>query len=122
MKLSEINKSTIERIYAGFKAAYGFPQGECEKLARSIQKEIGGEVVAGFLKFNGGDREHWWVNKDGEIVDPMSDELMKSDPHHHLEVHRNTDLNKPERSTLEEFRENVIKKIPLVIDFDKVEG
>jgi len=29
---------------------------------------------------------------------------------------------KEERSTLEGFRENTIKKIPLVIDFDKVEG
>ena len=84
------HQSAIDRIYAGFKAVYGYPQGKCGQIAEKIQKEIGGEIVAGLLVFITGEREHWWVEKNGETIDPMSDELMETDPHYHREVHRDT--------------------------------
>lgn len=82
------NKNIVELIYLQFKNVYGFPQGYCGQIAEAIQKEIGGELVAGYLSFNTHTREHWWVELDNEIIDPMSDELMLTDKHRHVEVHR----------------------------------
>lgn len=92
--LTEFELSTIDCIYEKYKMLYGhFPQGYCGQLASEIQKILNkGELVAGYLNFQGFRREHWWLDIDGEIIDPMSDELMETDKHRHIEVHR--DLNK----------------------------
>lgn len=78
----------IDFVYLRYKTMYGFPQGYCGQIAEEIQKRIGGELVAGYLAFNTHDREHWWVDFNGIIIDPMSDELMKTDEHKHVEIHR----------------------------------
>ena len=87
---NEISESTtvVESIYAAYTAMYGFPQGMCGQLAEHLQKEVGGEIVAGYLKFPTFQRAHWWLELNGTIIDPMSDELMRTDPHSHEEVHR----------------------------------
>lgn len=67
-------------IYQRYVKAYdGEIQGCCPLIADEIQRAIGGEVVAGYLTWNGGAcrRSHWWVVKDGEIIDPMGDALLK---------------------------------------------
>jgi len=66
-------------IYRKYDEAYaGETQGCCPLIADEIQKSIGGEVVAGYLTWYGGScrRSHWWVEKDGEIIDPMGDYLL----------------------------------------------
>lgn len=62
-----------------FKAYDGDTQGICPVLADEIQKAIGGEVVAGELTWYGGScrRTHWWVEKDGEVIDPMGEWLLR---------------------------------------------
>lgn len=81
-------KNIADFIYLTYKARYGFPQGYCGQIAEDIQKKIGGQIVAGYLVFKTHNREHWWLDLEGVIIDPMSDELMMSDPHTHKEVHR----------------------------------
>jgi hypothetical protein len=56
-------------------------QGCCLLLADEIQQEIGGDVVAGVLTWYGGScsRTHWWVEKDGETIDPMGDWFLSSE-------------------------------------------
>lgn len=92
MILSKKQLAQIEFIYTKYKTMYGFPQGYCGQIASEIQKAVGGELVAGYLVFNGGRREHWWVDLNNTIIDPMADELRKTDSHRHVEVHR--DLSK----------------------------
>jgi len=38
-------------------------------------------VVAGELTWYGGTcrRTHWWVEKDGQVVDPMGDDFLRSE-------------------------------------------
>lgn len=67
-------------IFAKYNRHYdGEVQGCCPLIADEIQREVGGEVVAGYLTFFGGSqrRTHWWVEKDGATLDPMGDEFMK---------------------------------------------
>lgn len=56
----------------------GETQGCCLLIADEIQRAIGGEVVAGELTWYGGScrRTHWWVVKDGKVIDPMGDYLL----------------------------------------------
>lgn len=71
--------SERERIFAKYRDHYGSNlQGCCLLIADEIQRAIGGEVVAGELTWYGGScrRGHWWVEKDGEVIDPMGDELL----------------------------------------------
>ena len=86
--MKTIEKLAIEAIYEKYKNLYGFPQGLCFNIAKEIQSFLGGEIVAGYLCFSGGQREHWWLERNGEIIDPMSDELKLTDNHYHFEVHR----------------------------------
>ena len=85
-------QETIDFIYLKYYTLYGFPQGYCGQIAEEIQKEIGGELVAGYLSFSTHNREHWWVELNDVIIDPMSDELSLTDKHRHIEIHR--DLSK----------------------------
>jgi hypothetical protein len=69
-------------IHAKYAAAYGSNlQGCCLLIAYEIQKAIGGDVVAGELTWYGGScrRTHWWVEKDGQVIDPMGDELLRTE-------------------------------------------
>lgn len=71
------NQSTA--IYAKYQRKYGRElQGCCLLLADEIQRAIGGEIVAGYLTWYGGScrRSHWWVEKDGAVIDPMGDEIL----------------------------------------------
>lgn len=66
-------------IYEKYKSEYGSEmQGCCLLLADEISKSIGGEIVAGYLTWYGGScrRSHWWVEKDGNVIDPMGDDLL----------------------------------------------
>ena len=66
MEVNEIFKRYVDR--------YGWNlQGCCLLIADEIQRTIGGDVVAGELTWFGGScrRTHWWVEKDGELIDPM---------------------------------------------------
>ena len=79
-------------IYGKYSRAYGKnPQGCCILIADEIQRQIGGEVVAGELWWYGGScrRSHWWVEKNGAVVDPMGDYVLSgesgTDRH---EIHR----------------------------------
>lgn len=71
----------VDSIYQRYCARYGANelQGCCLLIADEIQGAIGGECVAGYLKWYGGScsRSHWWVEKDGVVFDPMGDELLK---------------------------------------------
>lgn len=52
---------------------------ECATTVRRENTGFGGEVVAGELTWYGGScrRTHWWVVKDGQVIDPMGDELLR---------------------------------------------
>ena len=69
----------VRAIYDRYKAVWGDNlQGCCLLIADEIQRAIGGGVVAGELTWYGGScrRSHWWVSKDGSVIDPMGDELL----------------------------------------------
>lgn len=70
----------VQEIHAKYAAAYGSNlQGCCPLIADEIQRAIGGQVVAGELTWYGGScrRTHWWVEKDGQVVDPMGDDFLR---------------------------------------------
>ena len=82
----------VNAIYLKYHTHYdGEIQGCCPLIADEIQREVGGDVVAGEITFYGGSvrRTHWWVEKDGVTLDPMGDAMM--DPRdfpERVEVHR----------------------------------
>jgi hypothetical protein len=86
IKEEEMHKAvqdfTAEMIHEKYKAAYGQNiQGCCLLIADEIQQTVGGEVVAGELTWYGGScrRTHWWVEKDGTVIDPMGDEFLSTE-------------------------------------------
>jgi len=79
LKVNKPYESTANAIFDRYKIKYnGEVQGCCPVIADEIQKSVGGEVVAGELTWYGGScrRAHWWVEKDGERLDPMGDWLL----------------------------------------------
>ncbi len=71
---------TVQDIHTKYITAYGSnPQGCCPLIADEIQCAIGGDVVAGELTWYGGScrRTHWWVEKDGQVIDPMGDDFLR---------------------------------------------
>lgn len=84
---------TVGVIHERYKAAYGSNlQGCCLLIADEIQQTVGGEVVAGELTWYGGScrRTHWWVEKDGQTIDPMGDEFLSTEEYTgRREAHRN---------------------------------
>jgi hypothetical protein len=69
-----------EAIFRRYLKHYdGEVQGCCPVIADEIQRAIGGEVVAGELTWFGGScrRTHWWVEKDGQVIDPMGDWFLE---------------------------------------------
>ena len=79
-------------ILGKYNDAYdGDIQGCCPLIADEIQKAVGGEVVAGFLFWNGGSccRLHWWVVKDNKVIDPMGDDILRFEDYPgREEIHR----------------------------------
>ncbi len=93
------NRKIAETIYEGYKGMYGENiQGLCVQLAKVIQSQIGGNVTAGYITWYGGSckRSHWWVEKDGEIIDPMGDDRLGEEiGYNHEKVHQDlTELDK----------------------------
>lgn len=73
----------------------GETQGCCPLIADEIQREIGGEVVAGYISIYGGTsrRSHWWVEKDGQRIDPMGQATFdERDYPEWEEVHRDRSI------------------------------
>lgn len=73
---------TVEQtnaIFLKYKRAYGNAQGVCMLIADEIAKATGGIPVAGYLCWYSGSsrRSHWWVDLEGEILDPMGEEAME---------------------------------------------
>ena len=83
---------TVQDIFARYEAAYGSNlQGCCPLIADEIQRAVGGDVVAGELTWYGGScrRTHWWVEKDGQVLDPMGDDFLRTeDATGRCEAHR----------------------------------
>lgn len=83
---------TPHEIYQKYYDRYdGEIQGCCPLIADEIQRAVGGDVVAGEIRLYGAatGRTHWWVEKDGETLDPMGDAMM--DPRDYperVEIHR----------------------------------
>ena len=70
--------TSATEIYEKYLRHYdGEIQGCCPLIADEIHRAVGGEVVAGYLLWPGCQRSHWWVEKDGQVLDPMGDELLK---------------------------------------------
>ena len=88
----EVQDFTAEMIHEKYKAAYGANlQGCCLLIADEIADTVGGEVVAGELTWYGGScrRTHWWVEKDGQTIDPMGDEFLSTEEYTgRYEAHR----------------------------------
>ena len=86
----------VQNIYEKYRSAYGENlQGCCLLLAEEIQQAVGGEVVAGKLTWYGGTcrRTHWWVEKDGEIFDPMGEAFLSTEiATGRVEVHRDSSI------------------------------
>lgn len=77
--MSPEDKAAVESVFERYTGIYGNnPQGCCLLIADEIVKAIGGEVVAGYLQWYGGScrRSHWWVEKDGHVIDPMGDDML----------------------------------------------
>lgn len=83
---------TPEQIFQKYHKRYdGETQGCCPLIADEIVRQHGGEVVAGELTWLGGAcrRTHWWVEKDGKVIDPMGDYLLSfEDFPGRVELHR----------------------------------
>ena len=83
---------TPHKIYEKYRDRYnGELQGCCPLIADEIHKLIGGDVVAGELTWYGGScrRTHWWVEKDGVVIDPMGDYLLSFEEYPgRVEIHR----------------------------------
>lgn len=80
-----------EMVFEKYKAAYGSTQGCCLLIADEIQRAIGGDVVAGELTWYGGScrRTHWWVEIDGETIDPSGDDFLSTEEAtQRIEIHR----------------------------------
>ena len=103
------DRTVVDYIYRKYLEYYdNEAQGCCPVIADTIQKTIGGKIICGYLNFNTGRREHWWVEKDGIVHDSMGDEYVNEPGFRRIEVHRNiTEMNKilPE---YEQYRINII--------------
>jgi hypothetical protein len=83
-------QTVVENIFNKYKTAYGSNlQGCCPLIAHEIHEQIGGDVVAGEITWYGGScrRTHWWVEKDGETIDPMGDEFLSYEEYTGREEH-----------------------------------
>jgi hypothetical protein len=69
-----------EAVYQKYNSHYdGEIQGCCMLIADEIAEQVNGIRTAGYLLWSGGQRSHWWVEKQGKVFDPMGDELLKQE-------------------------------------------
>jgi hypothetical protein len=70
--MTEEENEFVRSVYWKYAAICGgFPCGRCKDIASEIRENIGGQVVAGLI---GDGIQHYWVEKDNEIIDPMYQE------------------------------------------------
>ncbi|MHB8172738.1 MAG: hypothetical protein ACYDG6_14610 [Thermincolia bacterium] len=90
------DKEIAESVYEGYKGLYGDNiQGLCGQLAKSIQSQIGGIITAGYIIWYGGScrRSHWWVEKNGIVIDPMGDDRVGQEiGYDHEKVHQDINI------------------------------
>lgn len=90
------DKEIAEMVYESYKGIYGNNiQGLCGQLAKDIQLQIGGTITAGYLTWYSGSckRSHWWVEKDGEVIDPMGDDRIGGEIEYgHEKIHQDLDI------------------------------
>lgn len=87
---------TPDEIYSTYVDRYGKnTQGCCLVIADEIQKVTGGDIVAGELTWHGGScrRYHWWVERNGAIIDPMGDWVLSGEKSvGRNEIHRDKNI------------------------------
>ncbi len=87
---SVLSDSFIDMVYCKYEIkAGGFPQGFCGQIAEELQKFYGGEIVAGYLNYGIGQRQHWWLETDKNIIDPMFEVFNSHTKCRHIKVHNN---------------------------------
>ena len=89
--MSEIAKVIFDKYCIHYD---GEVQGCCALIADEIQRAMGGDVVGGYIVFLGSNRRsHWWVEKDGQVIDPMSEhQFAPEDYAEHEEAHRDRNI------------------------------
>lgn len=95
-ELLERDRAIVRKIFTKYQSEYGRNlQGCCLLIADEIKREIGGDAVAGELTWFGGScrRTHWWIEKEGVVIDPMGDEFLNGEvaPGRH-EEHRDQEV------------------------------
>ena len=87
---SILSDSFIDMVYCKYEIkSGGFPQGFCGQIAEELHKVYGGEIVAGYLNYGTGLRQHWWVETDTNIIDPMFEVFNSHTKCRHVKVHNN---------------------------------
>lgn len=101
-------RSIASNVYRKYRNRYGDElQGCCLLIADEILREAGGDVVAGYLTWYGGScrRSHWWVEYDGEILDPFGDEFLSyEEATGREEVHRDKGMFRKLLPQYEQYR------------------
>lgn len=99
------DEEKVKAIYQKYHSYYdGDVQGTCSLIADEIIKAIGGIAVAGYLKYKSSQRSHWWVEKDGIVFDPMTDDKFYPNEYRREEAHRDPEIFKKVLLIYEEFR------------------
>lgn len=85
ISLREIEITIAEAVVDEFERKYGKGEsrGACRTIAELIAERIGGTVVAGYIRMVQGDAQHYWVEKDGEVIDPLAEKWMDK-PFNHI--------------------------------------
>lgn len=90
------NYNPVEMIIEKYHGVWGKNlQGCCLLIADEIASAVDGEIVAGELTWFGGScrRTHWWVEKDGVVIDPMGDEFLQGEENTgRKEAHRDREI------------------------------
>lgn len=63
----------------------GESRGACKIIAKMIASRINGNVVCGYIRMLQGDAQHWWVEKDNKIIDPLA-EMWFDKPYIHIKI------------------------------------
>src|SRR5688500_14904986 len=101
-KDAAVARAIYQRYYDHYD---GEVQGCCPLIADEVQRLIGGEVVAGERTWAGGRRTHWWVEKDGAVIDPMGDHLLSYEDYPgRVEAHRDRGIFNAILSRYEQWR------------------
>ena len=101
-------QTIADTIFRKYQNRFGdIPQGCCLLIADEISRLVGGDVVAGELTWYGGScrRTHWWVEKDGVVLDPMGDYFLSFEDYPgRTEIHKDAALFKKLLPEYEQWR------------------